>query len=196
MRYVLPGMGATSAMYSGPWRELSETRFLDWPHVPEPITLAGTAAVLIEKHGIKETDTLAGSSLGGIVALEIARLVQVKEVVLVGSAMTRSEINPFLMALAPLSDITPVSLLQALAGKSAGELGRMFAQVDPAFIRASCKDLMRWPGFEPTETILRRIHGARDHVIRCPDDAKHISEGGHLIAMTHARECVAFVLET
>jgi pimeloyl-ACP methyl ester carboxylesterase len=196
MRFILPGMGATSAMYAGPWRGIEDARFPDWPPIPDPITLERTAAQVISENGIQPSDVLVGSSLGGVVALEIAQRLGSREVVLVGSARERAEINPFLRALAPFPDLTPFRLLQAMAGRSAGPLGAMFAQVDPRFIRAMCKELAGWPGYQGRGTRIRRIHGEHDRVIRCPPDACRVPGGGHLIAMTHAEACAGFVLST
>jgi hypothetical protein len=38
-----------------------------------------------------------------------------------------------------------------------------------------------------------RIHGRNDLVILPPKRADLLLNGGHLIAMTHAKECVAFL---
>lgn len=77
MRFVLPGMGATSAMYSGPWRSLPATAFVDWPPAVGDITFTTIAADIIREHQIGSEDSMIGTSLGGMIALEIARQVAV-----------------------------------------------------------------------------------------------------------------------
>ena len=39
------------------------------------------------------------------------------------------------------------------------------------------------------------IHGRYDRVISRPEKVQHYLDGGHLIAMTHAQECVTYLRE-
>jgi len=188
--YFLPGMGATSAMYDDTWRSLRKARFLDWPVIDGEITLSSVAESLIATHNISSQDQVGGSSLGGIVALEIAKILGNEQVFLIGSALSIVDINPVLLMLAPLSDITPWKLIQVFAGKSSGELNKMFSQVDTRFIRKTCKAITQWEGAVELSDKVHRIHGGNDLVIKCPDDCEVIPNAGHLIAMTHSRECV------
>lgn len=191
--YVLPGMGADSSMYRGPWRDLDDAIFVDWPKYRGEKTLAELADRLILEHGITTDDLVVGTSMGGMVALEIAARLNHKRVILIDSATSRHEINPLLALLAPLAKITPLRLSQVIAGSTSGELGKMFNRAEPAFIRAMCKAISQWEDVDfPADRIVR-IHGTRDHVIRCPDECFEIEDAGHLAAMTHAEECVEFL---
>jgi len=191
-------MGADSSMYRGPWRELDWVRFLDWPAYYGETTLAEVAQRVIDENGIQPGDGVGGSSLGGMVAVEVARLVPVSSVVLIGSAMTRAEIHPLLTMAAPLVTLTPLRLAQILAGKSVeGPVGDAFARADPRFVRAMCRALAHWDGAGASSLPcpVYRIHGEHDLVIPCPGDSVQIVPGaGHLIALTHPKECVEFLL--
>ena len=151
------------------------------------------AGRIIDKYYISGVDTFIGSSLGGIVALEIHRRVNLRHIVLIGSAISREEINSFLIALAPLAKITPMRLIQQLSGKNFDELSAMFAKVDAEFVRAMCLAVTRWSGYNGSMLDVARIHGERDAVIKCPIDAYVIAGGGHLIAMTNAAECIEII---
>ena len=83
--------------------------------------------------------------------------------------------------------------IQLLAGKSGGKLGRMFAEVDAEFIRATCRELSTWSPINDPTIHKYRVHGSGDHVISCPTEADLVIDGGHLIAITHADECVNFI---
>ena len=72
MIYTLPGMGANSNMYSGPWLDLPNIKYLDWPKYQGEKSLSEVAEKVINENSISQTDFIAGSSLGGMVALEIA----------------------------------------------------------------------------------------------------------------------------
>ena len=193
MKYLLPGMGATSAMYSGPWLSLHDTSALDWPEYNGEKSIGDVAERIIDKCGVSDADIVIGSSLGGIVALEIHRRVNLRHVVLIGSAVVREEINSFLIALAPLAKVTPMRLIKHLAGKGFNELSSMFAEVDAEFVKAMCLGVKKWPGYHGSRKYVSRIHGERDKVIKCPNDAHIIAGGAHLIAMTHAVECLEII---
>lgn len=193
MIYLLPGMGGASKMYHGPWRSLSGSLAVDWPEHDGEKSVEDVARRLIQEYEICSDDAIVGSSLGGVVALEIHRMIGMRHVVLVGSAISSDEINRLLVALAPLASVTPIRLIQTLVGKGPTAVSTMFADADAAFIRALCLAVSRWEGYAGDMKAVSRIHGRRDAIIHCPSDAHVIPGGGHLIAMTHADECVRIV---
>jgi len=181
-------------MYTGPWSALPDTLFVDWPKL-EDYTFENIVNAFIEEYRISENDTVAGVSLGGIIALEIANQVGCKELTLIGSAKARSEINQLLLSMAPLTTVTPVRFLQAIGAKTGTKIGKMFSDVDPEFMRAACLELQEWSPQPNPELTIRRIHGLHDQVIHCPKNAdKIIKDGGHMIPFTHPLECVSFFL--
>ncbi len=195
MIYVLPGMGADSNMFSGRWRELPDCTFLNWPAYGGESTITEMAESVISAAGIPDGAILVGASLGGIIACEIARLRTLRHLVLVGSATCPEEINAWLAALHPLSELAPVEWLRWSAGKIPGELSRMFSQSEPLFIRAACRAIFAWRGLDTSRISPHRIHGKNDHVIPLPAHVDRILDGGHLIAMTHPQECCEFITE-
>lgn len=193
---VLPGMGATSAMYQGAWRDaLDNATFVDWPRLRhgEIASLEAVADCLIDRYAVTADDLLVGSSLGGIVAQVMAARCGSRELVLVGSARSRHEIQPALLTLAAAADMAPLGVIQFLAGKTPVLASAMFADVDGRFIREMAKALPQWDGVSLPNCQVYRIHGTYDHVIPCPADAQLVLPAGHLLAMTHPTACVAFV---
>ncbi len=72
---ILPGMGATAAMYNGLKHKLGfRVNFLNWPEYRGEKTYAEVARRVIEEEKIGTGDVVGGSSLGGMVALEIAQM--------------------------------------------------------------------------------------------------------------------------
>ena len=108
------------------------------------------AEVMIEACAIADGDVLVGCSLGGIVAGEITKLRKIPRLFLVGSAVSKEEVNPWLAPLHPLMGKLPVERFRLLAEKVPGELAAMFAQADPEFIRLR-------------EEILQLIHSSAPH---------------------------------
>ena len=192
MNHIFPGMGATNAMYSGPWRELPDTLFHDWPHDFPGTTIGELAEAIIAGHGIQSGDTIIGSSLGGMVACEIASCIEAGRLVLIGSALHPREVNGLLNLLSHLIGYAPLEFIQRASGKIPAELSQMFAEGDSQFIRNMCKAVFSWPGLQRSVPCLR-IHGSRDLVIPPPTDVDVRIPGGHLIAMTHPQECVGAI---
>lgn len=196
MIYVLPGMGADHGMFSAPsWQSIEGAKFVDWPEYRGETTIAAIADRVTEQAAIPDGATLIGTSLGGIVACEIARKRQLKTLVLIASAKQRQEVSGFLAALHPLACLAPIEFVQAAAGKVPNEVTGMFARSQAPFIRAACRAIFDWQGLDESRISPVRIHGKRDHLIPLPAKVDLILDGGHLIVMSHADECVSFLKE-
>lgn len=193
MIHVLPGMGADSTLYRNEWRTLEDCAFIDWPAYRGETTLRAIARSIVADAGIRDHDVVIGHSLGGMIGCEIATLRKLKGLVLVSGAKSREEINPLLAALHPLAPFTPFRLAQAVVRCLPGHLYEMFARSDPSFLRATCRAIFTWKGLEPERVRVHRIHGRRDRIIPLPQGVDRVVEGGHVIPLTHARECVEFV---
>ena len=72
----------------------------------------------------------------------------------------------------------------------------MIADVDAEFLRDSCRAVGRWGGVDLRGAEVLRLHGKVDPVIVCPRGGVEVIEGaGHLLAMTHAEDCVRLIRE-
>jgi len=182
-------------MYSKPWRDAFEGRYHDWPKWNKERSITDIANKIIEEHQIKNGDTLIGTSLGGIVACEVANLLDLEQIILIGSALSKEEINGVLSVLHPLIDLAPLSFIQMSSGKLPSDLAGMFRSSDPSFIRNMSKAIFCWKGLY-NETSILRIHGTKDLVIPKPSSVDHTIEGGHLIVMTHPLKCIQYIKES
>lgn len=189
MIHVYPGMGGTSAMFGPEWRQSIRGQYHDWPSLEEPASLRQLAVQLIERHNIQDGDQVIGTSLGGIVACEIARIRRLDRLVLISSAAHPREIHSLLEFFHPLIHLTPLRFLNRCADRIPSELTRMFAQNDPRFIRAMVRAIFDWEG-AAADTPMLRLHGKWDFVIPAPSRIDHLINGGHLIVMTHATACL------
>ena len=181
---LLPGMGATSAMYAGPWRELEGVRFLDWPDYGGERSVVELAERVLAEHGLEPGTPVGGTSLGGMVALELAARLDSPYAVLLSSARSGSEVRPHLRLLAPLARLVPDVVFRRGATFIAGEAGR---EADPRFLRAMCPAVVAWPGSSYAGPVLR-VHGARDEVIRVPEPVTPVPGARHIGVLTHPRE--------
>lgn len=193
MKYILPGMGANSDMYSGPWREIEACCYIDWPPYKQEKSITDVAKRLIESHNISPKDIVIGSSMGGMVALEMANIMGLQLVILVGSATHPSEISPLAKLLMPCSCKPVVKVSQLIASISKDAISQAYCKSDSDFIVEMSKAILNWHGYMGGSTQVVRIHGKKDKFITCPHDIEIIEKGGHLIAVTHAKECVKFI---
>ena len=193
--FLLPGMGATAAMYNALRHKIDfEINFIDWPAYSGEKTYAEVARRVVDKNNIENGDIIGGSSLGGMVALAIGQVIQPKACVLLGSAVNISEVQSLLAMFSPLVTITPIALVQVLAGKQKSLVSTMLSDANAEFIRAMCSYLHLWPSYSGQMSNIYRLHGKKDHVIPCPPaGVTVIEDAGHLLAITHANEAAAFL---
>ena len=129
-------MGANSLTNYALRKEMAfEINFIDWPVYRGEKTYSEIAQRVIGEYGVEHGDMVGGSSLGGMVALEIARKKKIAAVVLIGSAVGRTEIQGVLSSLLPIATVMPISFIQVLVGKQDAIAAKMFAEADPAFIK-------------------------------------------------------------
>jgi pimeloyl-ACP methyl ester carboxylesterase len=199
--YILPGMGADSTMYGSAFSKLKDVQYADWPPYNNENSIKDIAIKLIAQYKINSSDIVGGSSLGGIVASEIAKYIEIRKIVLIGSTLTPANISPILKKLSVLSEIAPINLIQTFAGKASlitkNKLLKMFGNVDSAFIKAMCKAVFEWDGNPTPQCACSHIHGAKDLVIYPPKTgATIIGDGGHLIAISHEEEVAEFIKQS
>lgn len=196
---ILPGMGADAAMYPEKYyAKLQDVTFAEWPEYKDEDSLEAVAQRLIEHHNINNKMVVGGASLGGMVAIEIAKLTGIKKVILIGSATDPGYINPILQKLRGMTEIAPVNLIQLLAGKinitGNSDLLSMFERSDSRFIKAMCRALFRWEGLGGYKGKVCHIHGQLDKVIYPPKkNVERISGGRHLISMSHGNMVADFI---
>jgi hypothetical protein len=186
-------MGADHRMYPAPWSSLPSFVADDWPRYSGEATLEQIARSFCERRCVEDGDVIIGSSLGGMVACEITRIRRIPVLYLIGSAVHPDEISGVLSALHPLAKVVPFDLLRFSASSVPTELSHMFADAEPSFVRAMCLAVFDWQGLVRSGTKIFRIHGSGDRVIPRPSQADLLLDGGHLIAMTHATDCVDFI---
>lgn len=193
--HLLPGLGATSALYAG-YELPCQTRASDYlppPHAQ--CSFADYARFMIRELGIQPGDSLIGVSLGGMMACEISKWMPISKITLVSSCRQRQQLNPLLSHLSFLGPRLPWALLQRLSypmpglNESQKLAVTMFREADPAFVYWGCSHAAHWEGLDHHPDILS-IHGDRDLVfpLRRQTVQQVIPGGGHLMIVTHRCE--------
>ncbi len=193
MIHAFPGMAADRRMYPTAWASLPEFHAHDWMSHAGERSISEVACSMCEVGGIRDGDILIGTSLGGMVACEITKLRRISALFLVGSAVRKEEVNHLLSLLHPFARVAPLGWLQFSASKLPNELAQMFSGIEASFVRAMCEAVFDWEGLGPSAVPVFRLHGSHDRVIPPPAKVDLLLDGGHLISMTHAEQCVEFI---
>lgn len=200
---MLPGLAANSIMYEPQARAFPDMEVPPWiPNRPRE-TLPQYAQRLAE--GIQSTGplVLGGVSMGGMLALEMARFLKPHSVLLIASCTHPRAIRKHLILGAAATALMPSFLARPLrtpatvfSGPLLGPLGmtekkavvRMARTAPTNFAIWSLGAIARWKGVEDPGVPVCSIHGTADRIIPASTaKCAHLVEGaGHLVNMTHA----------
>jgi pimeloyl-ACP methyl ester carboxylesterase len=206
---LIPGLGTDERLFESQRAAFPEMWTPPWilPHTDE--SLVDYAARMAELIKLPEPFILGGVSLGGMIAYEIARHVKPQAVILIASCRTRQGVNGFLRAAGHLWPVVPAGALRVAKFISLPVLrtfgvltpaqrqlcAKMFSEMDSRFMHWAVSAILKWNPKPLTETPVYQIHGARDQIIpaKCVSPDNIISDGGHLINLTHANAVNAFI---
>ncbi|MEM9415450.1 MAG: alpha/beta fold hydrolase [Planctomycetota bacterium] len=217
---LLPGYGCDGRIF-GPQRRAFGDRLEtpDWlkPEAGESIAhYAQRWARLLSKPDDDRPLALGGLSLGGVVAQEMARVIEPTPRVVLLIASTQKpdrwrlpvQAGELLGRFVPASSANKTAALGALLyamrdgldddGKT---LARAMAKdMDSAFIKWAGRAALDWPGVKPDPTRpsppTYHIHGQHDWVIDAADHADEVVElGRHTLNLTHASSVNRFLFD-
>ena len=152
---------------------------------------------------------LGGSSFGGMLACEMARHLQPRAVILIGSCRSPQALHRGVLALRPILGRIPcwgiritrplahlaVQTFRNLKPEFRRLCATMFQEADPVLIQWAIGAILRWQPTSLTDTPVYHIHGQRDRMIRASRVAADVlvPDGGHLINLSHAAEVNDFI---
>ena len=174
--YLLSGLGADGTVFQYLDFEGVEVEYMEWLSPLPKETLPAYAKRMTQKittpHPI-----LVGLSFGGMVAMEIAKQIPVKKVILISSAKERKELPWFyrFSAKLKLQKILPYTLIKRTNGftywlfgaTSAHEkalLKEIFRKTPTTFLKWAINAILTWKNTEISTHILH-IHGDKDRIL-------------------------------
>ncbi|MDB5281447.1 MAG: hypothetical protein JWO06_522 [Bacteroidota bacterium] len=202
--YLLPGLGADKRMYQQQLKIIPGAIVLEHitPVKGESIsTYAGRLAALID------TSTpfiLVGTSLGGIVSVELSRIIKPEKVILISSVKQRNELPLFIRSMRYLKLHRLISgntfkrfnklMVRRLDSRGDSPAARvieaMTNDVAPEFIEWAVNAVINWIPSENYRPDIVHIHGTNDQLfpISYIKNPIAIKNGSHVMNMTMSYE--------
>lgn len=206
--YLLPGLGTDRRLFSRLDLKGLTVRYLDWPDYQAGCTLAEIASMLREQVDAQRPHILAGVSMGGMVAQELAALTRPEKVVLISSWTGPHEwpwstkLGAKLQVQRVITDTTlrvtwPAK--QWLVGQGDAHIDRLLFDMACAEgapkMRYGLNAIFRWKG-SPWKGPLVRIHGEADRVTPLRFHVEHRIPGGSHSMVIHKGDEVGKVLRS
>lgn len=200
--YLIAGLGADTRVYNNIDLHEHEVVPVDWIAPNELDTLSTYAQKLIHQYNIHSNAIIIGNSLGGMIAVEIAKLLPVKKVILISSIKTVNE-APWYFSLfrkLPVYKFIPGKLFTSLGFMIKPLFGHMNAEdawlfndmlknTSPVFVKWAMKAILHWKN-ETVPPNLYHITGNKDLVFSYKrfHGATIVNGGTHIMIFDRAKE--------
>jgi len=207
--FLISGMGADERLFRNLDLSGYEAIPVTWIE-PEPHdTLADYAAKLIQQFSIKAGDSVIGVSLGGMMATEIAKRVDLKHAILISSIKSPAEAPsyynffkalPIYKLLSGRFILKASFLFKPVMGKMAGIHADLFYSMlqntSPVFLKWSIGASLNWDNAVAPPNITHLI-GDADKVFdhKRIKDAVVIPGGDHMMVFNRAKEISPIIRE-
>lgn len=172
--YFIPGLGADERLYAKINVKDVEEHYLNWIDPEDCQTLADYAAMYVPMIDTSEPFYLVGTSMGGMMAIELQKLVNPEKIVLISTVKTRTELPVHLRTIAriKLNTIFSGSVIQNLSGLIDAVVSwqtqmqrtlflDMLHNCTPKFLKFAIHACINWDN-EQMPTNFVHLHGSRD----------------------------------
>ncbi|AEL23841.1 alpha/beta hydrolase [Cyclobacterium marinum] len=203
--YGISGLGADKRVFN--FLKLNHTLIpIEWikPYKREP--LQDYSARLSKIIDPKSDFVLIGVSFGGLVAVEISKILNPCLTILISSVETKIELRPIYRGFGKLNIIKkipaklfdpPRYIASSLFGTANKELlNDILEDTDLQFAKWAVNELVNWDNQNQVENLIR-IHGTKDKLIpwRGLGKVELIEDGEHFMIVDRAEEISKFINE-
>jgi pimeloyl-ACP methyl ester carboxylesterase len=201
--YLIPGMGADTRIYNKiDFRETDEVTCVDWIELDKSDTLASYAQKLIFQYHIEPNSIVIGNSLGGMLAIEMAKFIPMSKVILISSIRTVDEAPGYFSLfralpayrLIPSAWMNKMRFVVRLAFEKMSEedlwlFQDMLKNTSPVFLKWSMGAVLRWDNRVIPPNVYQ-LSGDKDAVFPYKKlKAAEIVRGGtHIMIFDKAKE--------
>ena len=197
--FLFSGLGADKRVFD--FLDLSDysVYHIRWI-TPIPKESMGDYAQRILPQITEESPILMGVSFGGMIALEIAKLIPVEKIILISSARSSNAIPSYFKLVAKLriQKLIPPGALKKpnemtywFFGVTTKEHKALLASImkdtDEIFFMWALETITLWKNNTPTNHVIQ-IHGTKDRILSLQSADYLVEGGGHLMIVTRANE--------
>lgn len=197
--FLFSGLGADKRVFDALDLNNFNLHHIEWPKPADHESLEDYAKKILPQIQT-ENPILIGVSFGGIVALEIAKLITVEKIIQISSATSYHAIPSYFRFLAKLKlerfmspqvVKKPNEVLFWLFGVTRKEhralLASIMADTDEIFFYWAIERIILWKNNAMVERVIQ-IHGTKDRILNLQTADFIIEGGGHFMVVTRAKE--------
>jgi pimeloyl-ACP methyl ester carboxylesterase len=200
--YLLPGLGANSNLYRNIKIKNGELHLLNWQSPSGCLTLSDYAKMILPDIDTGNPFIIGGSSMGGMVASEIAKIAQPKGVIYLGSTKTSNElpkrivwikntIPSFLYSKKVFNYVQLVAdkIIGAKSSEGRTLFYQMLKDTPDDLIKFGIKAITNWDNATLPQNYLH-IHGEKDVLFpaKMIQNKKLINGAGHFLTFERGKE--------
>jgi pimeloyl-ACP methyl ester carboxylesterase len=201
--FLIPGLGADTRLYNNiDISEDDEVIPVDWIEPHETDTLETYAKKIIYQYDIRPDSIVIGTSLGGMLTMEIAKKVNLKKAILISSIKTVKEAPWYfsVFKVLPIYRLLPGSILNKLGflikpmfgnmkDSDAWLFNDMLSKNSPKFMKWAMGAVVRWDNMTIPANVFH-IHGDKDRVfpVKNIKDATIVKDGSHIMIFDKAKQ--------
>jgi pimeloyl-ACP methyl ester carboxylesterase len=200
--YLIAGLGADCRIYNNIDLNDHEVICVDWIEPHKTDTLSTYAQKLIHQYHISSNSIIIGNSLGGMIAIEIAKIIPVAKVIQISSIKTIDEAPWYfsLLRVVPFYKLIPGKIftrLEFLIKPFFGHMNEadnwlfvdMLKKTSPVFLKWAMDAILKWDNKVVPENVIQ-ITGNKDLVFQYKriKDAIIIKGGTHIMIFERAKE--------
>ncbi|MGK0316544.1 MAG: pimeloyl-ACP methyl ester carboxylesterase [Saprospiraceae bacterium] len=199
--YKIGGLGADERVFKK-LKLNSRSISINWLSLKSQESLQDYTLRLSKQIDQSQEFGIIGVSFGGIIAIELSKILNPKTVILISSVSNSKEL-PFIYLRQSLSKLVklipnifikpPQFIMNFIFGAvDKGLLAEIITDTDPLFIKWALHNIMIWNS-DGIDGRFMRIHGTEDRLIPLKGNAHLINGGGHFMIVDSANE-IAFII--
>lgn len=181
--------------------------YLQWPVHNDNDSLEDYCKKIAALIDTSENFSLVGFSFGGIIAIELSKMLPVTKLVIISSISSHSELPSYLRfigwlklySLLPAGAINKTSSITNWFNNVKNEddknlINQIIQESDPHFVKWAIDKILNWCNNNRPAN-LYHVHGKADRLFPCANVKadKLIDGGGHFMVLTHADEINAIL---
>lgn len=194
--YLIGGLGADERVFK--YLNVNvKTQTINWILLEPNEELESYAKRLTEQINQDEEFAILGVSFGGIIAIEMAKFIRPKKLILISSVEASNQLPRHFvrMGKTAIFDMIPNSMIKPprfimgylFGAENRKLLHQIIKDTKPEFIRWALKAVVSWSNNTNTNQTIR-IHGTKDRLIPLKGNAITVEDGGHFMIVDKAEQ--------